>query len=264
MSDQMEPASHWLREALPPRSENVNSMPFEPESSCPICEGRGFISVQADKFRPWSTTVVMCICQKDSALRRHIDRFNALPNPGLALMTFDTWRPVHRTEEALASAYALAEGTASCGILVISGAFGNGKTHLLAATINHLTSRLQFARYRYVPQLLDELRATYDQDYEGPKAASLLESYGSHGFLALDDLGAGKEKPSEWSIEQMETIINSRYESQRGLIVSTNLSARELASRWSPRIADRLFDWRTGKAKQVIIDAPSYRTGQTW
>ena len=217
---------------------------------------------QGDPAR--SKAPILCACQEEGDLDRRLSRFNHLLIPELAHMSFDTWKPTPGTEAAVKEALALARGEAKFSTLVLFGQYGNGKTHLLVSIVQEMTRLKRFARYRYVPALLQELRSTFDRQDSGPDLASLQESYGSHGLLGLDDLGAGKERPSPWSIEQLEIIVNERYENGRGLVVTTNLGVRELAEKWSPRIAERLFDRRTGKAKQVVMEAPSYRTGETW
>ena len=237
--------------------------PYRQSDSCPLCGGLGWIDVPASQG-PRSKIPVLCICKEDADLERRIGRFNALPIESLSHMSFDSWRRAANTDEAFTAALSLASGEASFSTLVLFGQYGNGKTHLLVAITQKMTALKRFARYRYVPSLLQELRATFDRQDMGPDLAGLLESYGSHGLLGLDDLGAGKSQPSPWSIEQMEIIINERYESGKGLVVTTNLGVRELAEKWSPRIAERLFDRRTGRAKQVVMDAPSYRTGESW
>ena len=48
-------------------------------------------------------------------------------------------------------------------------------------------------------------------------------------LLHIDDLGA--ERSSEWVLEQLYSIVNVRYEENRALVVTTNLTTSSCASR---------------------------------
>ena len=62
-----------------------------------------------------------------------------------------------------------------------------------------------------------------DKDY--------LNLYSSVDLLVIDDLG--KEKPSEWGLEKLFTIINSRYENNLPVIITTNYNQNSLVERLS-------------------------------
>jgi len=184
-------------------------------------------------------------------------------------MSFAAWVPTPGTEAAYTEARAFAEGGTSYSTLLLMGLRGTGKTHLLVGIVRELTTRLTFARYRFVPDLLGELRSEvaasqHNPDYEGPGVDALVGRYATVGMLGLDDLGAGKERLSQASTEWMERIVNHRYEHRLPLVVTTNLNASDMAATCGERIADRLFDTRTGRVKQVRLAAPSFRTGRTW
>jgi DNA replication protein DnaC len=116
-------------------------------------------------------------------------------------------------------------------------------------------------RYEYVPVMLDNLRATYDADAE-VKFADRWAMYARAQVLLLDDLGA--EKASEWAIEKLTALVSERYRTRGMLVVATNLTFDQAAESLSYRLADRLWDERTGKVCSVTITADSYRTGRAW
>ena len=63
-----------------------------------------------------------------------------------------------------------------------------------------------------------------------------LDRLAAVDLLHIDDLGA--EHRTEWVLEQLYTIINTRYEDERSTIVTSNLGPRR--ARRAARRADRL------------------------
>jgi len=75
--------------------------------------------------------------------------------------------------------------------------------------------------------------------------------------LLLDDLGL--EKPSDWVVEQLTSLIDERWRNNRLLAVGTNESHITIEERLGPRIASRLFDRTSGKSKVVYLVTGDYR-----
>jgi DNA replication protein DnaC len=59
-------------------------------------------------------------------------------------------------------------------------------------------------------------------------------------LLVIDDLGA--EKGTEWVVEQLYRIVDYRYRMCLPLVVTTNLSGREIRDRFGDRILSRLVE----------------------
>jgi DNA replication protein DnaC len=66
------------------------------------------------------------------------------------------------------------------------------------------------------------LRETYDDDSRY-SLSQLIDRLCSVDLLHIDDVGA--EQTSEWVLEQLYTIINTRYEDGRAILLTTNLVA---------------------------------------
>jgi len=114
---------------------------------------------------------------------------------------------------------------------------GTGKT---AAAM--LVSKLAIEAGRTVavystPRLLNVVREAIDTD-DG--VLGLLEQLGTVDLLHLDDLGA--ERQTEWVLEQLYSIVNTRYEDQRAVVVTTNLSPDALADQVGLRTVSRLIE----------------------
>ena len=60
-------------------------------------------------------------------------------------------------------------------------------------------------------------------------------------LLHIDDLGA--EFRTEWVLEQLYSIVNARYEAQRAIVATTNLSVADaLAEHLGARTVSRLVE----------------------
>ena len=55
--------------------------------------------------------------------------------------------------------------------------------------------------------------------------AAFIASLDDYSLLVIDDLGV--ERSTEYAMEQMFTVIDSRYRSKKPLIVTTNLKLEE-------------------------------------
>lgn len=91
-------------------------------------------------------------------------------------------------------------------------------------------------RFVLAADMLDLLREGYDRGDYAEQKRTLQQT----PVLALDDLGA--ERATEWTQEQLFTIINWRYEHMLPTLVTSNHSAAELRARIGERTADRLVE----------------------
>jgi DNA replication protein DnaC len=67
-----------------------------------------------------------------------------------------------------------------------------------------------------------------------------MESLASVDLLHIDDLGA--ERSNEWVLEQLYSIINTRYEDERSIILTTNLTEEQLREQIKERTVSRLVE----------------------
>ena len=137
------------------------------------------------------------------------------------------------------------------GWIVLTGKHGVGKTHLASAIANvrlHQGDRVAFTT---VPDLLDHLRASYNQDSQDSYDQvfrRLLEVQ----LLILDDLGA--HKSSDWAEEKIYQLINHRYLARSWTVITMNGKPSEL----EPRLASRLTF--TELSEVYRVDAQDFRT----
>jgi DNA replication protein DnaC len=121
--------------------------------------------------------------------------------------------------------------------LWLYGDVGTGKTTLaMLVSKTALEAGRSVAIYS-LPRLLAEIRDTYE---EGSRHSytDLLDRLAEVDLLHVDDVGT--EKTSPWVLEQLYAIVNSRYEEQRSIVLTTNLDREELAEQINPRTVSRL------------------------
>lgn len=119
--------------------------------------------------------------------------------------------------------------------LLFIGRPGLGKTHLSLAIAHRVTDRGYSAVYG---SLLDRLRQTEDEHFgraEGDTLSLLLDV----DLLVLDDLGTEPHTP--FCESTLYNIINTRINTRKPVIISTNLSTAELTGTYNERIISRLF-----------------------
>ena len=94
------------------------------------------------------------------------------------------------------------------GFIVLSGPYGTGKTHLLAATVNAARKAGWTAVYANAEQLLDHLRRAYAPDtqvaYDG-----LWERLTGATVLCIDEVG--RENPTQWARTKLFELLDDRY-----------------------------------------------------
>ncbi len=67
-----------------------------------------------------------------------------------------------------------------------------------------------------------------------------LDRLAAVDLLHLDDLGA--ENRTDWALEQLYSIVNTRYEDERSIVVTTNLTPDDLAEQIGARTVSRLIE----------------------
>ncbi len=100
------------------------------------------------------------------------------------------------------------------------GSIGVGKSHLAAAILKTLIvergANGLFVDYR---ELLKKLQHTYAQRGDGSEVDILAPVLNAE-VSVLDELGA--TKPTEWVMDTVGYVLNSRYNSCRTTIITTN------------------------------------------
>jgi DNA replication protein DnaC len=220
----------------------ARSEPFRSQGPCPlgVCDGSGWILGPEDVARP-------CECRAERLNRGRSRGISSVIPPRFRGVSFDR-PPVSdmsrdlQTKLAVSQVRAyiddldnqLAEGR---GLWVFGGT-GTGKTTLAMLISKAALEAGKTVAIYSLPKLLARIRRTYDSEPGGDSYLSFFERLTSVDLLHIDDLGA--EKRSDWVLEQLYALVNERYDSQRSMLITTNLQHDELEEQIGSRTVSRL------------------------
>jgi DNA replication protein DnaC len=219
----------------------ARSEPFR-DQVCPlgVCDGSGWILGPEDVARP-------CECRAQRLSRGRSRGISSVIPPRYRGVSFDR-PPVSDMERDLEKRIAVSETRAYVEDLEgrlqegrglwFFGGTGTGKTTLAMLVDKAALEAGRTVAIYSLPKLLARIRRTYDSEPGGDSYLSFFERLTSVDLLHIDDLGA--EKRSDWVLEQLYALINERYESQRSVMITTNLRHDELEEQIGSRTVSRL------------------------
>lgn len=105
--------------------------------------------------------------------------------------------------------------------LLLWGDVGTGKSFFAGCIANALLKQGIPVLMTNFSRILNTLTGMYSDDRN-----RFIDSFNQYSLLIIDDLGI--ERNSEFALEQVFNIIDSRYRSKKPLIVTTNLTLDEL------------------------------------
>jgi DNA replication protein DnaC len=123
--------------------------------------------------------------------------------------------------------------------LWFTGDVGTGKTTLAMLVSKAAMEADRTVAIYSLPRLLGMLRDSYDDD-AAYSLTDLLERLCAVDLLHIDDVGA--EQSSPWVLEQLYTIVNTRYEDGRALLLTTNLGREALIHQIGERTVSRIYE----------------------
>ncbi len=245
------------------------------EGPCPFCHGEGRRAVEVEEKtvsrdargkEVVSTEkvrrVYRCRCQR---VPDRVALYNAAELPARhAHCTMETFKAelARPTWSAVRKWLDTYQGGPEQLGLVLSGAPGRGKTHLLAAVVRELTFRYGASvRFIEFSHLIASIREGYDHDVG---EARLLGPLVRVPVLAIDELGKGRGSDFESTI--LDEIVSRRYNGHAGpLLATTNfpLVARpkkendSLSTGAMPSLAERLGErvWSRLKESCLFVEA---------
>ncbi|HYX78602.1 MAG TPA: ATP-binding protein [Solirubrobacterales bacterium] len=231
----MSPASHPVR---------LVRAADEAQASCPfgVCDGSGWILGPEDVARP-------CECrERRLSQRRARGVASAIPRkyrgvsvdrPPVSEMAADRMRaPVYNAVKEFVDR--IGERLDAGDGLWLMGDVGTGKTTLAMLVSKAAVEAERAVAIYSLPRLLARIRRTYDAEAGEQSYLEFFERLTSVDLLHIDDLGA--EKRSDWVLEQLYAIVNERYETQRSVVVTTNLDQAALEEQIGPRTVSRLVE----------------------
>lgn len=118
------------------------------------------------------------------------------------------------------------------GILFYGGV-GTGKTFLSCCIADALLKRRVSTAITNFPRILNKLQGTFEKQ-------EVIDGMNRYQMLIVDDLGA--ERGTEYSEEQVFSVINARYIAKKPIIITTNLSLEDLENDKNSLMQKRIYD----------------------
>jgi len=192
-------------------------------SRCSACCGTGWIEV------PGERGVTRCECAK---LRISAKRMEAANVPEryrhCTIGTYELSDGIYSQSQAAARTAAgvlveliKANPRRNAQGVLLTGPPGVGKTHLGVSVINELLATAPHLRclFRDYRELLADIRHSYNPEVCATEW-SLLAPVFEADVLVIDELGA--ERPTEFVLDTVSRILNTRYSRCRTTILTTN------------------------------------------
>ena len=115
----------------------------------------------------------------------------------------------------------------------------SGKTTLAMLIAQHAIKARRSVAIYTAPWLLARIASTYESQQE--TYMDLMDRLGAVDLLQIDDLAIKTEK--EWSLQQLYTVINRRYEDNRSVVVTATIEKPDiLAERIGHQTASRVLE----------------------
>ena len=131
------------------------------------------------------------------------------------------------------------------------GDVGTGKSFFAGCIANALLDRDVPVLMTNFPTILNRLTGMFSED-----RSEFIASFDEYDLLIIDDLGV--ERSTEYAMEQMFFVIDSRYRSRRPMIITTNLKLSELKN--PPDLAHaRIYDRILERCAPILFDGKNFR-----
>ncbi|MDO8210747.1 ATP-binding protein [Conexibacter sp. CPCC 206217] len=199
-----------------------------------LCDGSGMIVDDA------ANETYRCRCWPEQLQRRRARRlsrevpkrfrnvgFEREPIPSIARTAPDVVRAVRRYCDRVGEMLDRGEG------MWFLGSPGTGKSHLAYLISQHALAAGRSTAIYTGPRLLDEIRRTYGDDESG-STLDLIDRLTNVELLHIEDLAVAR--PTDWVLEQLYNIINGRYENEKSIVFTCDLTgdAEEGSDKFDP------------------------------
>jgi DNA replication protein DnaC len=112
------------------------------------------------------------------------------------------------------------------GILIYSNTCGNGKSLFCSMVGNELLSRNYKVKFIVVPELLQDIKNTFNQEFSTTAESEILKEVYRNDLVIFDDIGV--EKWTDWVEEKIFLIINYLYNNKIPFLMTSNLTMEQL------------------------------------
>ncbi len=200
-----------------------------------ICDGSGFVIDEA------TNTATDCRCRPLQLANARARSLEARIPRKYRDVAFDRW-PVTEISPPVVDAVRRYCGDVDARLdagrgLWLVGDSGTGKTTLAMLVSKAAIEAKRTTAIYSMPRLMAVLREAIESE-EG--LLGLLDRLATVDLLHIDDLGA--EHRTDWVLEQLYSIVNTRYEDERAIVITTNNMPAELEEQIGRRTVSRLIE----------------------
>jgi len=219
----------------------------------------GWVRTDFGPHTGWKSQLVPCPDCTDHAVARRknaqIDRLLGSSRIPLRMAEWSfTTLPHDVDSTAKTRAIFFANGKTEKHALYLYGREGQGKTGIAISIIQAVMRRGDDAVFIRSLDLMDRLRESIHRGtHEGDELLALAKSV---KWLALDDLAV--EKPTDYVIQELKAIVESRMDADLYTIFTSNFSLRELEDYWRP---DGVHERGFYPGKRVVARIAEYAEG---
>ncbi len=229
---------------------------------------------------------VMCQCHEAEYKQKETDRKNrenmarierlkknSLMDEKFKSTTFDTFKVTKENVKVykICKRYAenFGEMVEKNQGLLFHGPVGTGKSFAVACVANYLLGKMIPVVITSFIKILQNV-----QSFKGDEEHMFVNAMNHAKLLIIDDLGA--ERNTDFALEKVYGIIDSRYRARLPLILTTNLSIEQMQENTDiryTRIYDRIFEmcypveyrghsWRKGEAAKRFDEMTKLLEGE--
>lgn len=216
----------------------------EVKYNCPDCSDTGYINGEK-----------MCRCFREELVKATIESSGIgklIEKQSFENFNLDWYKDNPEIYERMKTNLAVAKNYVKCfrekrGNLLFIGKTGTGKTHISTAIAREIISQGYDVIYDSTHNIItdfenDKFRSGYGSGY-----ALKSEKYLECDLLIIDDLGT--EFSSQFTVSCLYNLLNTRQNRGLATIISTNLSAEELARKYEDRIYSRII----GSDSRILV-----------
>jgi len=216
---------------------------------CPDCGGTGLVRQKTQQNGREYEVVAPC---PRATQQRRVAVFNAASIPAVhAQASFEAYKPSNAEQHrSLQVAREFAHRYPQQRGFMLSGPVGTGKTHLLCATLKHLSLEAGVqAKYVEISLLYSQIRRGFQ---EGRSGGEIIGPLSKVDVLAIDELGKGRG--TQFELDTLDELIARRYNAGKITLFATNYSLKAPEERAQRGYFSTESALEAGKDSKLLCD----------